>query len=44
MPSRPKSRLTDTGGGWLFFKMNSLVDKDLIRALYAASQAACRSI
>ena len=27
------------GGGWLFFKMNSLVDKDLIRALYAASQA-----
>ncbi|MBX3071319.1 MAG: polyphosphate kinase 1 [Thermomicrobiales bacterium] len=27
------------GGGWLFFKMNSLVDKELIRALYAASQA-----
>lgn len=27
------------GGGWLVFKMNSLVDKELIRALYAASQA-----
>jgi polyphosphate kinase len=27
------------GGGRLFFKMNALVDKELIRALYAASQA-----
>ncbi|CAN5859039.1 polyphosphate kinase 1 [soil metagenome] len=28
-----------TGNGRLFFKMNALVDSDLIRALYAASQA-----
>ena len=28
-----------TGKGRLIFKMNSLVDRDLIRALYAASQA-----
>jgi polyphosphate kinase len=28
-----------TGHGRLFFKMNSLVDRELIRALYAASQA-----
>lgn len=28
-----------TGSGRLFFKMNALVDRDLIRALYAASQA-----
>lgn len=28
-----------TGSGRLIFKMNSLVDKDLIRGLYAASQA-----
>jgi polyphosphate kinase len=29
----------ETGNGHLIFKMNSLVDRDLIRALYAASQA-----
>ena len=28
-----------TGNGRLIFKMNSLVDRDLVRALYAASQA-----
>ena len=28
-----------TGNGRLIFKMNSLVDRDIIRALYAASQA-----
>jgi len=29
----------ETGGGRLIFKMNSLVDRDIIRMLYAASQA-----
>jgi polyphosphate kinase len=31
-----------TGDGYLMFKMNALVDRELIRALYAASQAGVR--
>ncbi|HEY7033405.1 MAG TPA: polyphosphate kinase 1 [Thermomicrobiales bacterium] len=31
-----------TGDGYLVFKMNALVDRELIRALYAASQAGVR--
>jgi polyphosphate kinase len=31
-----------TGDGYLAFKMNALVDRELIRALYAASQAGVR--
>jgi polyphosphate kinase len=31
-----------TGNGYLAFKMNALVDRELIRALYAASQAGVR--
>ena len=33
------SRHQAHGGGHMIFKMNSLVDRDVIRALYAASQA-----
>ncbi|MFM9108252.1 MAG: polyphosphate kinase 1 [Chloroflexota bacterium] len=30
------------GGGWLLFKVNALVDRELVRALYAASRAGVR--
>jgi len=37
--AREISAHKETGHGRLFFKMNALVDRELIRALYAASQA-----